>query len=105
MLGHAPFGAGQHLVLDADVGKRATHHHAVIATTRTVGVEVLLRDAMLFKVLAGRRAFLDRASRRDVVGRDVVTQQRQQARTDDVATRLGFGRDVLEVRRILHVGG
>ena len=40
---HAAFHAGHHQVLDADVGKRAARHDAVVAATRAVAVEILER--------------------------------------------------------------
>ena len=40
MLGHAAFDARHHLVLDADIGEGAAHHHVVVAAARAVGVEV-----------------------------------------------------------------
>src|SRR3954468_14196635 len=44
--------------------------HVVCAPARPVRVEVGDRDAVLGQVLAGRALPLDRAGRRDVVGRD-----------------------------------
>src|SRR5262249_9793358 len=40
MNGHAALDAGHHLVLEADIGERAAHHHLVIAAARAILVEV-----------------------------------------------------------------
>ena len=84
---HAAFDARHHLVLDADVGEGAAHHHLVIAAPRAVLVEVLRPHLMVAQVFAGRAFFLDRAGRRDVVGRDRVEEQAEDARIDDVLDR------------------
>jgi hypothetical protein len=39
---HAALDAGDHLVLDADVGEGAAHHHLMMAAARAIGVEVRL---------------------------------------------------------------
>ena len=54
MHGHAAFDAGHHLVLDADIGEGAAHHHFVIAAPRAIGVEVDGGDAVLDQIFAGR---------------------------------------------------
>ncbi len=93
-----------HEVLDADVGEGATHHDLVVAAPRAVLVEVLQRDLPLGEVGAGGRGLLDRAGRRDVVGGDLVAEQREDARVDDVSHRLRLHLHALEVGRVLHVG-
>src|SRR5699024_6057547 len=60
----------EELVAQADVRERAADHHLVVAAARAVGVEVLPLDAVRGQVLTRGRVGLDRASRRDVVGRD-----------------------------------
>ena len=54
-LGEAAFDSGHHLVLDADIGEGAAHHHFVVAAARAVGVEVARRHLALDQILAGRR--------------------------------------------------
>ena len=44
----------EQLVAKTDVGERSADHHLVIAATRTVGVVILLRDAVGLQVLRGR---------------------------------------------------
>ena len=77
-----------HLILDAGVGKGAAHHHLVIAAPRTIGIEVVLADAMLGEVSARRAVMPDRAGRRDVVGGDGIEEQAENARVDNVGDRL-----------------
>src|SRR3546814_1841540 len=60
--------------------------------------------AMLAEVLAGRAVLLDRAGGRDVVGGDLVAEQRQQAGALDVGDRRRRGAHALEIGRMLHVG-
>ena len=49
--GDAAFDAGDHLVLDADVGEGAAHHHLVIAAARAVLVEVVRAHLMLEEIV------------------------------------------------------
>ncbi len=93
-----------HRVLDADVGEGAAHHDLMIAAARAVLVEVGDRDLALGQELARGRGGLDRAGRRDVVGGDLVAEQAEDARADDVADRLGLRLDAGEVGRVLDVG-
>ena len=53
--GEAAFDARHHLVLEADVGEGAAHHHLVIAAPCAVLVEVGGLDLVLDQILAGRR--------------------------------------------------
>ncbi len=61
-------------------------------------------DAVRHQVLPGGAVLLDRARRRDVIGRDAVAEQRQDARAGDVAHRRRLHRDRLEERRVPDVG-
>src|SRR5690606_2043738 len=103
--GIAAFLAAEHLVLDANVGEGAAHHHFMVAAPRAVGVEVFRLDAQLLQVQAGWGAGLDIASGRDVVGGDRVAEQCEDARVLDVPRRLGRLPDVLEEWRVLYIAG
>ena len=94
---------GDEQVAQADVRERAAHHHLVVPASRAVGVEVLALDAVLGQVVAGRAVGLDRARRRDVVGRDGVAEHDEAARAVDVLDRPRLGRHPVEVRRQAHV--
>src|SRR5690606_16944889 len=93
------------LVAQADVREGAADHHLVIASPGTVGVVVLPVDAVLVQVVTGRAVGLDGAGRTDVVGRDRVTQLRENPRTGDVGDRSRLQRHTVEVRGPAHVGG
>src|SRR6185437_2106685 len=58
VVGEATLDARHHLVLEANVGEGATHHHLVIAASRAVLVEVLGRDVVLFQILPSRAVLL-----------------------------------------------
>ncbi len=73
-----------HQVLDAHIGEGAAHHHFMIAAARPVAVEVGLGHAVGGEPLAGRRIFLDRARRRNVIGGDRVAEDAQRACTANV---------------------
>ncbi len=60
---------------------------------------------MVAQIFAGRALLLDGAGRRDVIGRDRVEEQAEDARVDDVFDRLAALRHVVEIGRVLHVGG
>ena len=75
------------VILDADVAKRAAHHDIVVAPSRAVLVEVLWSYLPLEEILSSGALFLDRASRRNVVGGDLVAEQTQDAGAYDVYQR------------------
>src|SRR4051794_41779199 len=83
---HTALDARHHLILDADIGERAARHHAIVAATRAVAVEVLRLDAVLDQITAGGRIFLYPAGGAYVVGRDAVAANRPRPRI------CGFGR-------------
>ncbi len=66
--GVAAFLAAKHFVANTDVGKRAAHHHFMIATTGTVRVEVARFDAFFLQIPPGRAVDLDVAGGGDMVG-------------------------------------
>ncbi len=68
MQGVAAFFACQHFVADTDVGEGAAHHHFVVATPRTVGVEVAWLHTLFPQVAPGRAVGLDVAGGGNVVG-------------------------------------
>ena len=76
-------------VAQPDVAERAAHHHLVVAAAGAVRVELERRDAVLLEPLPGRRPRRDRAGRRDVVGRDRVAEDGEDARAVDVASTGG----------------
>ncbi|TXG74991.1 hypothetical protein ES332_1Z024600v1 [Gossypium tomentosum] len=55
----------QELVDNADIGKGAPCHHFIIASTTTIGIEVLLVHPTLKKKLSSRAILLDATCRRD----------------------------------------
>ena len=103
MARYAALGAGHHQVLDAHVGESAARHHAVVAPARAVAVEVGLLDPVPDEVTARRRVRLDRAGRRNVVGRHRVAEHSQRSCADDLANRTGLHPEAVEERRLLNV--
>ncbi len=87
MAGEAAFGAGGELVFEADVGEGAADHDFVVAAAGAVGVEVGGLNAMGDEIFAGGAVLLDRAGRRDVIGRDAVAEQGEDAGAVDVLRR------------------
>src|SRR5262249_58977285 len=69
------------------------------------GVKAGPRHAALAEVLARRAARLDGTRRRDVVGRDGVSQHGQHARLTDVGHWRWLALHAVEVGRPLDVGG
>ncbi len=102
---NAPSRSRRELVAQTHVGEGAAHHHFVIAAPRSVGVEVRRLHAVCDQVLSRRAGRLDGAGRRDVIGGHAVAEVAEHARAGDVLHRSRVSRHVLEVRRILHVGG
>ena len=100
----AAFGAGNKLIAQPDVGKRAAHHDFVIAAPGAEGIEVLGFDALFDQVAAGGAARRNGAGRRDVVRGYGIAEHRQHARAGDAGYRRHRGRQVGEEGRLLHVG-
>ena len=61
--GEATLDSGEHQILQADVRERAANHDFVVASPRTVGVEVRAFYAVLTEVLSCRTVGLDRTGR------------------------------------------
>ena len=99
----AAFRPRRQQVLQPDVGKRAAHHHAIVAAPRAEGIEVLLGHAVLNQKAAGGPVHGNIARGRDVVGGHGIAQQRQHARAVDFADGPGRGSEADEERRLLNV--
>ena len=103
---HAAFRARRHVVADADVGERAAHHHFVVAAAGAVGVEIVAaprRDSIKYLPAGLLTAMVPGGG--DVVGRDRIAEQRQDARLSDRLDGPCFRREALEERRFLNVSG
>ena len=104
---HGPraLAAGHEQVAQAHVRERPAHHHLVVAAAGAVRVELAALDAVLDQVVPGRAVRLDRAGRRDVVGRDRVAEHaRGSVRRETSSTVRRLERHPLEVRRPADVG-
>ena len=55
----AALDAGHHLVLDADIGESAAHHHLVIAAPCAILVEIRRADLMRDQILPGGTRLTD----------------------------------------------
>ena len=84
MHGDAAFDGWDEQVLEADIPEGPTRHHLVIAASRAEGIELARLHAVLDQVMPGRPIGRDGAGRRDVVGRDGVTQVDQDSGVHDV---------------------
>ena len=103
MLGHPTLHTRNHEVLDADIGKSAAGHDAVVAAARSVTIEVRRLDAVFDQIFPRRRSCFDRASRRNVVGRDGITENTERTRSSDVGDLPRVHGEVFEERRVLDV--
>ena len=65
-------------ILNSDVGEGSAHHDLMIAAPRAILIEIGFRDLPFEQILAGGRGLLDRAGGRNMVGRDLVAEQRQE---------------------------
>src|SRR3981189_3615915 len=75
---------------------------SLIQAARGIGAGGL--PLVVDEVFAGGRVQLDRAGRGNVVGRDRVEEQAENARVDDVGERPRCARHVVEVGWVLHIG-
>src|SRR5690606_11642275 len=76
-LAHAAILVAHHLVEQLRVGEGGALRGQVVAAVGGVGIEVLFRQAHLRQVFAGGAARQDGVAGRDVVGGDVVAEDRQ----------------------------
>lgn len=72
-----------HLVDETDVGEGATSHNLIVASARTIRVEVLRSNISFSQVAGGWGIFCDLTSRGDVISRDRVTNIKQAVSTVD----------------------
>ena len=100
-LAHLALGIADHLVLQRRVGEGGALRGQVVAAVRGVGIEVLFRQAHLREVLAGRAVEQDRVRRREMIGGDVVAEDRQRAQAGE---RARLGQRALPIRRAADVG-
>src|SRR5208283_3546300 len=73
----AAFNARHEQILQTRVRKRPAHHYFMISAARAVRIEVARLDAVLDEILGGWARLGDAACRRDVIGRDAVTDYGQ----------------------------
>ena len=90
-------------LLRLHVREAAPHHDLMIAAARPVGIEISLIEPVAAKVGRGGRVGRDGARRRDVVGRDEITEECQGPRSLEFETAARTG--IVEVRRSTHVRG
>ena len=96
--------AGKHEVFDAHVGKSAAGHDAVIASAAAIAVEVILGDSVFAEEAACWGLLLDGSSRRDMIGRNRVTEDAQRTGSGDRSDHAGFHTEVFEEGGLLDVG-
>ena len=70
---------------------------------RAVTVEIFRLDPARLQILARRRRRLDRAGRRNVIGRDRIAENSKCARAADLLDLSRLHREILEKRRLVNV--
>ena len=104
MYGIATFNPSDHRIFQANIGKRATHHHFVVATTGAIRIEVDRLYPVSNQILTSGGGFGDVTGRRDMVGGDAVTQQCQGIGAMNRTQRRHFFGHTSEVGWVLDVG-
>ena len=104
MPGDTPLDARHHLVLDADIGEGAAHHHLVMAAPGAIGVEVEFLDTAVVQIGTGGRRRLDVTGGRDVVGGDRVEEEAQNARALDILHCRWRHRQPVKIWWVRHIG-
>lgn len=95
---------GYHFVDDAYVGKGASGHDEIVASSRSVSVEIFLFDTFLLEKTGGRRGDGDVSSWRDVICRDGVSEDCQNIGVSDRFYFRKFFLSVFEERGIVYIG-
>ena len=93
----------EHEVLDADIGKGATGHDAVIATAAAIAVEVFPLHAMFAEEASGRGFFLDGSGGRNVVGGHGITEDAKRSRSGDRGDGSGLHPEVFKEGGLLDI--
>src|SRR5205823_12578341 len=101
----AALGTGHHFVAQPNVRERAAHHDLMIAAASAIGIEILSLNAVSDQPFTGRTRDGNVAGGRDVVGRDRVAEQTECARASNRANARRLRAHVVEIRRILDIGG
>ena len=94
----------EHLILDADIGEGAAHHHLVIAATRAIGVELSRADLALGEIFTSWGCVFERAGGRDMIRGDHITQNCHNLGVLKIGDLVSFHRNALEIGWILHIG-
>ncbi len=76
----------------------------MVAAPGAVLIEILGLDAALHQIFRRRRILSDAARRRNVIGRDAIAKDAEDARAADFAQRRKFGLEIGEERWILYIG-
>src|SRR6266496_5723457 len=98
-----PFCSWNQTVTQANVAKCATHHHFMIATTRSIGIEIAFFDSMFDQILACRACRSEVASRRYVIRCNRVIDHHQDSRSSNILDWLWLERHILEKWRLLYI--
>lgn len=92
------------LVNDTGVGKGASGHDLIVASSSPVGVEVLFGDSFFQEELGGRGIGSDSTGGRDVVSRDAVSEEAQDVGVLDILDHGKVMFHGLEEGRVVDVG-
>jgi len=92
-----------HFVDQPDIGKSTSGHDFIIASARSIRVEVLLFNALRKQVLGSWRCLWNVASWRNVVSGDGVSEVAQAVCIGDAVARLDFLSHFLEEGRVVDV--
>ena len=103
--GPSTLGSRGQLITQAHIGEGAAHHHLVVTTAGTVGVEVDFLDALALEILSSRRVLFDRSGRRNVIRGNGITKPGQAAGVSYFGNAGEFLRHSTEIGRVLNVGG
>src|SRR4249919_2392790 len=101
---HSAFNTRNHEILDSHIGERAPGHDAIVAAACPVAVELRNRYALLLEVDAGRRGWLNRPSRADVIGSHRITEDRERPGANNIGDPAPRHLELLEEWRLLNVG-
>lgn len=94
----------QELVNQADIGKSASSHHLIIATSATVGIEIFPINSTLKEILCSRAVLGDASGGRNMICGYTVTKNKQAEGIIHSMWTRWIHSHVLEVRRLVNIG-
>ncbi len=98
------FFTAQHFILNADIGKSASHHHLMVPTSRPVRVKVFGFNPLFLQIASCGAVFLDITRWGNMIGGDRVSKHSQNTCLFNVGNRFRWLTNLFKKWRMANIG-